>query len=74
MKFDNYYDRSMKSSDNRYRRVFEKMGYGTRSVRADDEVATLRHEYQALVGKKPYMGWDADTLRDKIEAHHVEKD
>lgn len=36
-----------------------------------DETAALRVEYQALYGKKPYMGWDAETLRQKIAAHQV---
>lgn len=32
----------------------------------DDELTGLRAEYQEAVGKRPYHGWDADTLREKI--------
>lgn len=32
------------------------------------DVPALRAEYQALVGKRPFPGWDADTLRAKIAA------
>lgn len=34
----------------------------------DDETTTLRAEYEAKAGKRPFMGWDADKLRDKIAA------
>ena len=33
-----------------------------------DELRDLRAEYQKVVGKRPYNGWDADTLREKIAA------
>lgn len=31
-----------------------------------DSIASLRARYAALIGKKPFGGWDADTLRQKI--------
>lgn len=31
-----------------------------------DELAEVRREYERVVGKRAYHGWDADTLRDKI--------
>lgn len=31
-----------------------------------DDMAELRVEYERVIGKKPFMGWDADTLRQKI--------
>jgi hypothetical protein len=34
-----------------------------------DIIAPLREEYQRVLGKKPFHGWDADTLREKIAAH-----
>lgn len=34
-----------------------------------DILAPLREEYQRVLGKKPYHGWDAETLREKIDAH-----
>ncbi|WP_246504706.1 hypothetical protein [Microvirga antarctica] len=30
------------------------------------DLAELRVEYEKLVGKRPFMGWDAATLREKI--------
>lgn len=35
---------------------------------ADDELTALREQYQATFEKKPFHGWDADTLRAKITA------
>lgn len=32
-----------------------------------DAMAELRAEYEAKVGKKPFMGWDAETLKAKID-------
>ncbi len=32
----------------------------------DDEIVATRAEYQATVGKRPYMGWGADTVRAKM--------
>jgi len=31
-----------------------------------DELTDLRAEYHEVVGKRPYHGWNADTLREKI--------
>ena len=33
-----------------------------------DERPALRAAYEAKFGKKPFGGWDADTLREKIAA------
>lgn len=33
-----------------------------------DERVALRESYETKFGKRPYMGWDADTLREKIAA------
>ena len=51
--------------------------YQTRDMRAqapaktelpqEGQMATLRADYQSLFSKKPYMGWDAQTLRVKID-------
>lgn len=34
----------------------------------DDAMATLRAEYAEKMGKKPFMGWDEATLREKMGA------
>lgn len=51
--------------------------YGTRVVEAvnepkkakapaDDGMKALREEYQRVVGKKPFGGWDAETIKAKM--------
>lgn len=32
------------------------------------DIAALRAEYEATLGKRPFMGWDAATLREKMAA------
>jgi hypothetical protein len=76
-----YMTRAMKSKDPRYARILSRLGYNRRDMvaadvqagqktqseaRADDDLTSLRADYQEAVGKKPYHGWDAETLREKI--------
>lgn len=35
---------------------------------AEGGLAALRAEYQQVVGKRPFAGWDAATLQEKIAA------
>lgn len=32
----------------------------------DTNIAAVRAEYQRVTGKRPFMGWDAATLRQKM--------
>ena len=75
MKHQGYYTRALQANDPRFARVFDKMGYGRSDMSADqqavppapaDDLSALRDQYQAVVGKKPYHGWDADELRKRI--------
>lgn len=75
MKHQGYYTRALQANDPRFARVFDKMGYGRSDMSADqqaappapaDDLAALRDQYQTVVGKKPYHGWDADELRKRI--------
>lgn len=80
MKHQAYFTRALKANDPRYARVFGKLGYDRADIVSDDAAAVdstgtggtaddleqLRAEYQAALGKKPYHGWDAATLREKI--------
>lgn len=34
----------------------------------DDELVRLREDYHRAAGKRPFHGWDAATLREKIAA------
>ena len=70
-----YMDRALKAKDPRYARILGKLGYERRDMVADAvpvddgyDLAALRAEYQDKVGKKPFHGWDADALREKIAA------
>lgn len=64
----------------RYAETLQKLGRGTymtRDMQAaeqrdDDELSRLRAEYQDVVGKRPFHGWDADTLREKIAEARAE--
>jgi hypothetical protein len=38
----------------------------------DADIADLRSEYQELFGKRPFMGWSTDELRQKIDAKLAE--
>lgn len=31
-----------------------------------DDIADVRAEYERVVGKRPFMGWDTPTLRQKM--------
>lgn len=39
---------------------------GGSKTAAGDDIAALRAEYFSKVGKRPFNGWDAATLREKI--------
>lgn len=69
MKHQGYFNRALKANDPRFARIFGKLGYRTREMVADDngpDIAELRATYEDVVGKRPYMGWDAETLAEKI--------
>lgn len=38
-----------------------------------DEMAELRTEYEDKIGRRPYMGWNADMLREKM-AEYLRRD
>ena len=67
-----YMDRALKAKDPRFARILGKLGYDRRDMVAaepvadDDDITSLRAEYQDVVGKKAFHGWSADTLRNKI--------
>jgi hypothetical protein len=63
----------MTSKNPRYLRIFEKLGYETTALTTEAGVEPgevdmdkLRADYTEAYGKKPYMGWDAATLIEKI--------
>lgn len=78
MKSNTYMDRALRASDPRYARVLERLGYRRSDMQAAepvepvDEMAELRAEYERVIGRRPFMGWDAATLRQKIAAHEAE--
>ena len=70
-----YMDRALRARDPRFARVLSKLGYGRRDMQAapvavappkHDEITLLRAEYERVIGKRPFMGWDEYKLREKI--------
>lgn len=39
---------------------------------APEDLSAVRAEYEATVGRKPFHGWNAETLREKIAAHKAD--
>lgn len=75
MKHSTYMDRALRSRDPRFARVLGKLGYATRHLVAkapgassEDDLDAARARYQEVLGKRPYHGWSADELREKIAA------
>lgn len=77
-KNNGYMDRALQSSDPRYARILGRLGYERRDMAAlggnpvkaaipqHDEITLLRAEYERVLGKRPFMGWDESKLREKI--------
>lgn len=72
MKHNSYFTRAMAAKDRRYARVFGKMGYETTDLVPEepskDDIANLRETYEKVVGKRPFNGWGATQLAEKIAA------
>lgn len=73
MKKNSYMDRAERARDPRFARVLGKLGYERRDMVALEllglnELPALREDYERAHGKRPFMGWDAATLREKIAA------
>lgn len=62
----NYMTRAMVHRDPRFAVILGKMGYESKGGSAPDDLSALRAEYQNIVGKRAFHGWDADTLKTKI--------
>ncbi|MEJ5020624.1 hypothetical protein WH297_12900 [Ochrobactrum vermis] len=71
MKSQSYMTRALQAQDPRYATILGKLG---KKVTAPDpkpgqpveDMAALRKEYQEIVGKRAFNGWDAATLKAKI--------
>lgn len=76
MKNNSYMDRALRARDPRFARVLGKLGYERRDMVAapaaaaapSADIAAVRDEYERVIGKRPFNGWDAPTLREKIAA------
>lgn len=73
MKKNRYMDRALAARDPRFARVLGKLGYERRDMVAAapegvDDIAAVRDQYERVLGKRPFNGWDVATLRDKIAA------
>lgn len=77
MKSQSYMTRAMRARDPRFATILGKLGYAAGDMPAekskaapasssDDHLSDLRKQYQDIVGKRPFHGWDAETLQAKI--------
>ncbi len=71
MKSQSYMTRALQAQDPRYATILGKLGNkGTapapKARKPVDDMAALRKEYQEIVGKRAFNGWDAVTLKAKI--------
>ena len=73
----NYMTRAMASHDPRFGRIMSALGAPQPAGNVEpkvlkpsleDELSSLRTEYQEVVGKRAYHAWDATDLREKITA------
>lgn len=67
---NSYRTRMLQAADPRFAKIHDRL-YGRRDMQAKplpetDDITFLRAEYQRVVGKRPFNGWDAATLRKKI--------
>ena len=80
MSMKNYAVRAFQSSDQRFARVFEKLGYSKRDMQAEsfadaveaDELEKLRAEYESRFDRKPRQSWDAGKILAKIDEKNRE--
>ncbi len=71
MKSQSYMTRALKAQDPRFARILGNIGYERADIVSTDDAGVddmtqLRKEYQEVVGKRAFNGWDAETLKAKI--------
>lgn len=79
MKSQSYMTRALQARDPRFATILGKLGYERADIRAgamhaaptrahapEEQLAATRTEYQTVVGKRPFHGWDIETLKVKI--------
>lgn len=44
-------------------------GEAPRVPKTEEDIVALRGDYETMVGKRPFMGWSAETIRDKMESY-----
>jgi hypothetical protein len=69
MKHQGYFTRALKARDPRFARIFGKLGYSTTDLVPEDappDIGELRALYEKVLGRRPFNGWDAETLLAKI--------
>lgn len=70
MKKSSYMTRALRHSDRRFARILGGLGYEKADLVAEKpagSLSALRAEYQKVVGKRPFHGWDAAELRAKLD-------
>lgn len=68
---NSYLTRAMAHSDKRYEKVLRNLGYtseaGVVAKAVEYDLTELRDQYQSLLGKKPFHGWDDEELQRRID-------
>lgn len=71
-----YMDRALRHRDPRFARILSALGYSTRHMESApsavvqepaDDLSDLRAQYQEIIGKRPFHGWDAEELQRRID-------
>jgi hypothetical protein len=73
MKSMSYMTRAMRAKDRRYVKILGKLGYGAAEGTAPvarnlPDIHQVRADYERVVGKRPFNGWNAEQLFEKIAA------
>ena len=85
MKSQSYMTRALKARDPRFALILDRLGYSTADLKAEkpqvetkpkpqakaSDLTDLRTQYAGIVGKRPFNGWDAATLTQKIAEHRA---
>lgn len=75
MKSNSYMTRALQARDPRFATILGKLGYAGAVRQAptrphtqtpEELLAATRAEYQTVVGKRPFHGWNIETLKAKI--------
>lgn len=68
MSMKDYATRAFQSNDQRFARVFEKLGYSRSDMTADPLIEIISKQYESVFGRKPRASWDVEKIQAKLDA------